>query len=159
MTTSTGFDLLSPDVLRLVALYSEGGAPQFPALDCAVLQQAVARVRERHAAVARAELSLAAAQAALDDEHDALLRTAGRVHAYLRIYAEGDDALRERVEAIHLPRPRRGGRGDGALVGLDSTEVATTPKRRGRPPKATNVAPLFPVSAPAPVALMVEAGA
>jgi hypothetical protein len=98
---------IEPSVAQLVQLFSAQPELKFADLDGRTLHEAAARVKERHEEVAQAEAALAVARAALDDESERLLRHAQRAHAYLRVYAEADPSLLERVEAIALPRGRR----------------------------------------------------
>jgi uncharacterized membrane protein YccC len=134
------FDLLPTDLMKLVQLFSAQPDLRFPELDAGVLHDAVVRVKERHLEVTRAEAGLMAARGALDAEVDALTRLAQRAHAYLRVYAENDEALAERVEDISLPRARRSVRAESAPVDGAAPEA---PKKRGRPRKVDPSATLF----------------
>ena len=144
----TDSDLIAPEVAKLVHLFSAQANLKFPDLDASVLHEAIARVKERHLEVARAEAVLMVSRAACEEDQELLLKLAQRAHAYLKVYAEADPALGERVEAISLPRlkvkARPASELSGALEGL-----APTPKRRGRPPRVHPEAPLFPTEAAA----------
>jgi hypothetical protein len=133
-------DPIAPDVARLIQLFSAQPELKFADLDGRTLHEAVARVKERHQALLDAEAAVAAARATLDDESEALLRHAHRAHAYLRVYAEADAALLERVEALSLPRGRRPARTD-----LAAAEGLPTPPRKPRARRQLSAdAGLFP---------------
>ena len=127
-------DLIAPDVAQLILLFSAQPDLRFPDLDASVLHEAVARVKETHLEVAQAEAALEVTRAALDLEHQALLRLAQRAHAYLKVFAENDERLNERVEAISLPRPRRT---------AAPADPLNPPKKRGRPRKDSAEQSLF----------------
>jgi hypothetical protein len=142
-------------VLQLIQLFSAQPDLKFPDLNASVLHDAVARVKDRHLELVRAEALLRAAQAALDEDQEALLKKAQRAHAYLRVFAETDDALSARVDAISLPRVRRAPRPDAnaALVAPVTGLVdglAPAPRKRGRPRKVQpDGASLFSTAEPA----------
>lgn len=143
----TDLDLISPDILKLVQLFSAQPDLRFPDLDASVLHDAVVHAKERHLDVVRAEAALMAARAALDDELENLTRKAWRAHAYLRVFAENDEALAQRVDDITLPR-RRASR-------LDTPpEPGATPpgqRKRGRPRKIdTQAGALFEAAEASP---------
>ncbi len=134
-------DLISPDVAQLILLFSAQPELKFPELDAAVLHEAVARVKEGHLEVAEVEASLQVRRSALEHEHETLLRLAQRAHAYLKVFAENDERLSERVDAISLPRPRRAGPRVDAATGEGPMPA---PKKRGRPRKdASSAQSLF----------------
>lgn len=138
----TDTDLVPPDVLKLVQLFSAQPDLRFPDLDATVLHQAVASVKERHLEVARAEALAQAARAALDEDLEALVKKAQRAHAYLRVFAETDEALAGRVEDISLPRPRRPAvRAEVAPV--EAGEAMPLPRKRGRPRKVDQSAAML----------------
>ena len=125
-------DLIAPDVAQLIQLFSAQPDLRFPDLDAPILQEALVQVRERHEQLQRAEAAMAAAKAALDEDQELLLKKAHRAHAYLRVFAETDAALLEKVEAIALPKLRRTIRSEPALT---PDGVAPVPRKRGRPRK------------------------
>ncbi len=133
-------ELIAPDVAQLIVLFSAQPDLRFPELDAKVLHEAVARVKESSVGVAEAEASLHAAKAALEREQEVLLRLAQRTHAYLKVFAESDERLSERVDAISLPRARRSG--PAARVESGS-ELGAAPKRRGRPKNDPSAQSLF----------------
>jgi hypothetical protein len=128
----TDLDPIAPDVARLIQLFSAQPELKFADLDGRILHDAAARVKEQHQAVLEAEAALAAARASLDDEQEALLRSAQRAHAYLKVYAEAEPALLERVEAIALPRGRRAPR----PVEGPAVDGAPSPPRKPRTRRA-----------------------
>ena len=142
----TDLDLISPDVAQLILLFSAQPDLRFPDLDAKVLHEAVARVKETSLEVAEAEAALQATKGVLEREHETLLRLAQRAHAYLKVFAENNERLNEQVEAISLPRPRR-----AAVAKADSgADLATAPKRRGRPRKDSAAQSLFEETAAQP---------
>ena len=109
---------------------------QFPGVSLAILEQAQSAVKDALNDLAQAEALLEAAHATLLARQDELAQKATRALAYARIYAEADEALAEKVAAIaSLPglSPRGARRPNDALA---SQNLASAPRRRGRPPKA-----------------------
>jgi hypothetical protein len=141
--------IITPPIAALMELFrSELQGVQFPDMDAAVLAAGAAEVHERAAEVARAEEALAAARSAMEQGQEALLQKAGRALAYARIYAETDEALTRKLEAIALPRlPRRG------VTPPTAEGPIEVPRKRGRPPTVRPAATLFAeeATAPAPV--------
>lgn len=74
----------------------------FPEVDHPTLEGLAGELRQAAVEVERCERALQQARGALDERRDALRARAERGLAYARIYAEDDDALRERLEAIDL---------------------------------------------------------
>lgn len=136
----TETDLLPPDLQQLFVLFSSLPNVRFPELEASSLQDDVARLKERHLELLHIEAQLAAVRAALDDEQDRLNKKGQRLHAYLKVFAEQDEQLANKLEALSLPRPKR-----VPVVRVEaSTEVQAAPKRRGRPRKVVEVSePLF----------------
>lgn len=149
MLTSTTESAIAPPLQSLIDLFaSELAQVKFPDVDLAVLNEAAAKVREKAEAVARAEAALDVARAALADSQEALLAKGHRALAYARVYAEEDEALSAKLEAVGLPRPPR--RLVRAELHAEVTPlVESAPRRRGRPPKAKPSAPLFSEESPA----------
>ncbi len=121
-------ELMAPDVAKLIQLFSAQPDLRFPELDAGVLHEAVARLKETHLECVAAEAALQATRLALEREHEALLKLAQRAHAYLKVFAETDERLTAQVDAISLPKPRRGA-DPTAPAGLEA------PRKRGRPRK------------------------
>lgn len=146
-------EAIAPPLRALMELFAtELAEVRFPDVDIKVLGEAAARVRERAEAVARAAATLEAARQALHESQEALLHKGQRALAYARVYAEEDEALSTRLEALALPRPaRKAGRSEGAEVPATAAEAAP-PRRRGRPPKVRAEAPLFNEAAGSPEA-------
>ncbi len=103
---------------------------RFADIDAKTLARAAADVQAIAAVVATAQASLDSARCALQERQNALYEQVQRALAYARVYAENDDELSERLNAIPLPqsRPARLGRvkEDGALV------LSSAPPRAGR---------------------------
>lgn len=130
-------DVLSPELQRLLQLFWSLPDVRFPELDASSLQDAVARLKERHLELSQLEAQAQALRAALDDEHEALLRKSHRLLAYLKVFAETDAQLAEKVGVVTLPRLRR-----SAAEG-PSAVVPEAPRKRGRPRKAAATDALF----------------
>jgi hypothetical protein len=118
-------------VLELFA--SDLAEVRFPDVDAAVLSRLAADAKAAAEALAGAQAALEQARAVLQQRQDALLHGAARAVAYARVFAESNEALAARLDAISLARPRRP-RGDASEPQVASAETA--PRRRGRPPKA-----------------------
>jgi uncharacterized protein (DUF885 family) len=133
-------DLLAPDLQQLLQLFSSLPDVRFPDLDAGSLQDDVARVKERHLELMHIEAQLQAVRTALEEEHEALLKKGHRLHAYLEVFAQSDDALAAKVGALTLPRLKRSA-AVARPVEASSTEqapgaeLAPAPRKRGRPRK------------------------
>ena len=131
-------DAVPARVKSLLALFDdELKGLKFPDVDREVLDVHVADVKARAAAVAKAEAALRDAQQALAAAHDELNAKAYRAQAYARVYAEGDDALVEKLDALALSKTRASRTTPPVAV------AAPDAKKRGRPAKAKSVTNLF----------------
>ena len=140
-------DTLPPDLQQLLQLFSSLPDIRFPELDAAGLQQAVARVKEKQLELLALDAERDALRTALEEEHEALLRKGHRLHSYLKVFAEADEALAPKVNALVLPRLRK----PAVVLAAAEGERAPTPKKRGRPRKTPSTDALFSEE-PAPVA-------
>jgi hypothetical protein len=133
-----------PDLLDLFA--HSLAEVRFGDLDAAALTSLAAEVSAAAEEVAAAESALETARAALAARQETLLVQANRALAYARVFAEADEPLLARVNAIVLPRsPRKsrlglgvdagagGGAGASTSAGIDGELAARRP--RGRPRK------------------------
>lgn len=137
-------DLLPPELQRLLQLFSSLPDVRFPDLDPAALQDAVARVKERHLELMHIEAQQQAVRTALDDEHEALLKKGHRLLAYMKVFAEADPQLAEKVGTVALPRLRRVVPQVATNVNEPSlTPPTDAPKKRGRPRKESATDALF----------------
>lgn len=139
-------DPISPAMRVLLEVFStELSEVKFPDMDAEVLEEAASRVREQAEAVARAQAALEAARQALVEGQEALQQKGQRALAYARVFAEEDEALSTKLEAIILPKgARKGVRPEGGVaVEAAAQNDESAPKRRGRPPKSRPSAPLF----------------
>jgi hypothetical protein len=146
-------DLLPAELSQLLQLFSSLPDVRFPELDAASLQDTVARVKERHLELLHVEAQLQAVRAALDEEQEALLKKGHRLHAYLEVYAEADEALAAKVRALALPKLRRATpRAPEPEAPLAEGQLAPAPRKRGRPRKVPSTDTLFtePAGAAAP---------
>jgi hypothetical protein len=105
----------------------------FGGLETRVLAAAAENVRAAAGALAIAEAAAEAARAVLAERHEELAQKAQRALAYARIYAEDDQALLDKVEAIVLPRA---GRRPSREEEPGQAGHVPPPRRRGRPPKS-----------------------
>jgi hypothetical protein len=115
---------------------------RFADLDGATLVRCAAEVEAASIALATAQLGVDAAREALQEKHDLLLLRAQRALAYARVYAECDEALSQRLDAVILPRPARRVRAEDALV--LSADPQPPPRPRGRPRKERGVSATEP---------------
>jgi hypothetical protein len=136
-------DTLPPDLQQLLQLFSSLPDVRFPELDATGLQQAVARVKEKQLELLALEAECAALRTALDEEQEALLRKGHRLHSYLKVFAEADEALAPKVNALVLPRLRKPVVSTPAGSNAVEGELAPAPKKRGRPRKTPSTDALF----------------
>jgi len=132
----TDLELLPTDLQQLLQLFSSLPDVRFPELEPTGLQVAVAKVKEKHLELAALEAQREKVRLALEEEQEALLRKGHRLHAYLKVYAEHDEALALKVNALSLPRLRK-----PAVVA--EGEPVPAPKKRGRPRKPSSTETLF----------------
>jgi hypothetical protein len=109
---------------------------RFADIDAKTLARAADDVREVAAVVASAQASLDSSRRALEERQNVLLEQVQRAVAYARVYAENDEGLRQKLDAIRLPRATRAPRSndEGALVLSSAPQPA--PRRPGRPRKS-----------------------
>jgi hypothetical protein len=139
---------IPPAIETIIELFtSELSSVRFADLDGATLAQLATDAQAAADAVTVAQAALDGARHALQERQDALLTEAQRALAYAKVYAESDEALSARLEAIALPRARRRNEAADALV--LSTEPTPATRKRGRPRKLEDDAtPILEVSAP-----------
>jgi len=114
---------------------------RFADVDGQSLARFAAEVEVADDAVVAAQSALDEAREALQEKQDALLQQAQRALAYARVYAESDEALSGRLEAVTLPRATRRSRAEDTLV-LSATPQPTA-RPRGRPRKARVAEPML----------------
>jgi hypothetical protein len=142
-------ELISPDVHRLIQLFSALPEVKFPDVDAPMLQELVVRVKERHLAVAQAEAQLDAVRRALDEEQEVLLKKAHRLSAWLSVMAQTDEVLAGKLAGISLPKLKRSSPARSE-VAEDGAAEGPAPRKRGRPRKvAPSSEALFSEAPPA----------
>ncbi len=127
-------DAISPPIRTALEIFETALADvRFAELDAKTLARAAADVHAVAAVVASAQAALDSARSALQERQDILLERVQRAIAYARVYAENDEALTQRLQAIVLPRSPRGtrARDDAALV-LSSAPHSPTRSRTGK---------------------------
>lgn len=117
-------ELFPPSLQKLLDLFVTGPLAKvhFPDVDGAALAKLADAVKQQGASVREAEQRVLEARAALAEGLETLRIQAQRALSYARIYADGQPAVRPLLDGIDLSRPAQ--------------PAASTPKRRGRPPKA-----------------------
>ena len=146
----TDLDLLPADLQQLLQLFSSLPDVRFPELDPGSLQVAVARVKDRQLELLSIEAQRDAVRLALEEEQETLLRKGHRLHAYLKVFAEHDEVLAVKVNALSLPRLRKPALPRTEAVVVEGAPVPE-PKKRGRPRKTSATDALFaeePAAAP-----------
>jgi hypothetical protein len=128
----------------------------FADIDAETFARTVAEVTALADAVASAQAALDSAKNALQERQEVLLGQVQRAMAYARVYAEDDEALMQRLNAIPLPRSGRVVRAkeDAALV-LSSTPQ---PASRGKRRKAVPVSESMLAACPPTPSSSVDAG-
>jgi hypothetical protein len=142
-------DAVAPPIRAALELFETALAEvRFADLDAKTLARSAADVEAVAAVVTSAQAALDSARCALQERQEILLDQVQRAVAYARVYAENDDALTERLQAIALPRTPRSGRtkDDAALV-LSSTTQSSPRPRSGRR-KPTTAGPMLVVDRP-----------
>jgi hypothetical protein len=124
-------------VLDLFA--SELADVRFADVDAPTLARLAAEVRSVAEVVASAQAALESARRALDERQELLLGHVQRAVAYARVYAENNEELSQRIEAIALPRATRRVRGADDTLVL-SPGPQPSPRPRGRPKKSARMA-------------------
>jgi hypothetical protein len=122
---------------------------RFGDLDAQSLARAAEEVQVASDVAAAAQGALESARVVLHERQEALLSQVQRALAYARVFAEADEALSARLEAVALPRAARRPRADASASASGNDALVLTPtadagrRPRGRPRKS----PLAPVSA------------
>ena len=143
-------DAIPSPIQTLLDLFATTlGDVRFADLDAQTLARVAADVQAAAAIVVAAQVALDEARETLQERQETLLQQAQRAVAYARVYAESDETLAERLDAIALPKPTRRTRTNvDALVLSPENEAARRP--RGRPRKVL-------ASEPAPDVLLLTA--
>jgi hypothetical protein len=115
---------------------------RFADVDAKTLEQIATNVKAAAEVVASAEVALDAARAALQERQEILLQHSQRALAYARVYAENDEAMSARLEAITLPRVTRRPRTGGETLVLSAT-LPPAPRVRGRARNPANTEPML----------------
>jgi hypothetical protein len=124
---------------------------RFADIDAKTLARAASGVKEVAGAVVSAQAALDSARSVLEERQNVLLELVARAIAYARVYAENDEELRRKLDAIRLPRPvARAPRGHDASSPVLSEVPPPAARGRGRPRKT-------PVSGPVEVVAPVVA--
>jgi hypothetical protein len=127
---------VSVPLREVLALFDEALQDvRFPDVDGGALHAGAQAVATAHAELRQLEAAVESARRRLDEAQEVLLHKAQRAVAYARVFADGDEGLTARLDAITLPRGR----------GLRPVTAAPEPTRRRRRSSAT-VEPLFPTS-------------
>jgi hypothetical protein len=118
----------------------------FAEINAETLAHAVAEVSTLADAVASAQAALDSTKNALLERQEALFGQVQRAMAYARVYAENDEALMQRLDAISLPRSGRVARAkeDAALVLSAAPQPAARGRRRGAVPVSESMLPGAP---------------
>ena len=137
---------IDPAIAELLALF-EGPLEgiSFPDVDRATLIDLAEVVRRSAADVEAARVMLENAEAALDARQQVLLSRGQRALAYARIYASDQPELSAALDRIGLPRFTKRGVSAALEPRVDEPGRGPdlAPRRRGRPPKVRDGAPLF----------------
>jgi hypothetical protein len=115
---------------------------RFADVDASALERMATDVKSAATVVASAEVALDHARAALHERQETLLQHAQRALAYARVYAENDEAMSARLEAITLPRAARRPR-TGAETLVLSAAPQPGPRSRGRARKSPSTEPML----------------
>jgi hypothetical protein len=125
---------ISPTIQAVLDLFATTlAAVRFADLDAKVLTSLAAEVQSAGEQVAAAQAALTTARDALQERQDALHQQAVRAIAYARVYAENDEPLAHRIDAIGLARPQRRPRTTDETLAMAPDPQA--PRPRGRPRK------------------------
>ncbi|MDP2345184.1 MAG: hypothetical protein Q8O67_29840 [Deltaproteobacteria bacterium] len=115
---------ISPALREVLAFFRESlHTVKFPDVDADALTLQAMLVEEQFAAMKDLESALRDSRQKLEEAQEALLQKAWRAVAYARVYADGDEQLTARLEAIPFPvRTKK----------TAATTTAEPPKKRGR---------------------------
>jgi hypothetical protein len=143
---------ISPPIQAVLDLFSTSLADErFGDIDAQSLARIAADVQSAANAVAAAQAVLDVARAELHGREEALLLHTQRALAYARVFAENDEALSTRLEAITLPRLPRRARTEGDALIL-SPDPQPAPRPRGRPRKTITTESMLDGLAASPAA-------
>lgn len=146
---------ISPPIQTILDLFETHLADvRFGDVDAKSLARLATEVQATADVVTAAQVALDSARIALHERQEALLLHAQRALAYARVYAEADESLSARLEAVTLPRPARRSRTDATASSTASEVLVLTsdaqPARRprGRPRKLVTPSAASPAPEP-----------
>jgi len=149
---------ITPPMQTLLDLFHSHLADvRFGDVDAKSLARLATEVQSTADVVTAAQVALDSARIALHERQETLTLHAQRALAYARVYAEADESLSARLEAVTLPRAARRSRTDASPSSAASEVLVLTsdaqPARRprGRPRKLVT-----PTTAPSAVEPMLE---
>jgi hypothetical protein len=132
---------IAPPIQTILDLFDSDLADvRFGDVDAKSLARIKADTQVAADVVTAAQIALDAARITLHERQEALLLHAQRALAYARVYAEADESLSARLEAVTLPRAARRARGEASappneLVLTTSGDAPAARRPRGRPRK------------------------
>src|SRR3954471_2108110 len=111
MTNQTADHPIPSSIQTLLELFAtELSGVKFPDVDKKELDAAAEAVRVRAAELERAEAAVEAARALLTESQDGLMQKSQRALSYARIFAEENPELAVKLDAVVLPRGKKGTR-------------------------------------------------
>ncbi|HEY4014854.1 MAG TPA: hypothetical protein VGM06_16035 [Polyangiaceae bacterium] len=130
-------DTVADPIQALLELFTTTlSGVRFADLDAKALAALAAEAQSAAEVVASAEAALTAARDTLKQRQEALLLQAHRAIAYARVFAENDQALAERIDAIALPKAPRRTRAPSEPMAPPPAPQATRPRKH--PSKASS---------------------
>lgn len=133
---------ISPPVQTVLDLFSTHLPDvRFGDVDAQSLARSAQEVQAAAEVVTASQITFENARVVLHERQEALLQQVQRGLAYARVYAEADEALSTRLDAVALPRPARRARVEPHVTQGTSEELVLTSepqpakRPRGRPRK------------------------
>jgi hypothetical protein len=146
---------IPPPIQTVLDLFSSHLADvRFGDIDAPSLARLAADVHAASDVTTAAQIALDSARITLHERQEALLLQAQRALAYARVYAEADESLSARLEAVTLPRAARRSRTDANASTTPNELVLTTSdapaarRPRGRPRKLVTPSTTPPLPEP-----------
>ena len=156
---------ISPPVQTVLDLFATHLPDlRFGDVDAQSLARVAQEVQAASEVVTASQAAFENARVTLHERQEALLQQVQRALAYARVYAETDEELSARLDAVTLPRPARRARTEspaahvahGASEELVLTSEPQPAKRpRGRPRKVPAPIGAFPMSDTGPTSMPV----
>ena len=130
--------LIPEPVQQLLTLFEEHlNSISFPDVSLEIIKSLAEKVESAQKEVEEAQKHLETAQEALSASSDELLQKCMRGLAYAKVYADGQEELSEKLQAIHFGKPTRIGAKRSSAAEKTKEDASTATQSRKKRSAAT----------------------